>query len=410
MATEIQTLIFPKEFWDSEAAVKDWLRKHDFKTELDETETSYRARQRDPGEFQEDSFRTICLDETKSGCRISAVIGRKKLAKYFTKRIDFQQLGYEKVPDVELLKTGSIGDIYLDSEDLNKLINNFEKLADHGDYPTVFIGHDKVVEKPVIGFVDNLRVENNTLYGDLYIDKHKLDVLREYPKRSCELWINGEEVYLDGVALLGSSPPRFNLGMLLYASRRCKCSSNARETGDSQMEDKLLELEKLIFELQEKVTELAKKLEEVEHAVLDVPQKHNESKPEEPKADDELVAALQTELAAERQLRRSLERRLVLDRLSQEYELNVEEELHRTHDFNDDQFSRYVEAIRKNYKKVSASRVPFLANLSVSDDDLERRAHEIAFARGSEQAARGIRVDYRKLYEEALNELKGVVK
>lgn len=130
----------------------------------------------------------------------------------------------------------------------------------------------------------------------------------------------------------------------------------------------------------------------------------------EPETDDELVAALKAELAAERQLRRNLERRLVLDRLSQEYELNIEEELHRTNDFNDDQFSRYVEAIRKNYKKVSASRIPFLANLSANDEDLERRAHEIAFARGSEQAARGVRVDYKKLYEEALNELKGAVK
>jgi hypothetical protein len=55
--TEVQSLIFtPKDAW-TEAAVKEWLKAHDYKTELDETETSYRARQADPEDF--DRIRTI---------------------------------------------------------------------------------------------------------------------------------------------------------------------------------------------------------------------------------------------------------------------------------------------------------------------------------------------------------------
>lgn len=410
MATEIQTIIFPKEYWKSANNVKEWLKKHDFKTELDETETSYRARQKDPSDFQENSFKTICLDETEDGCRISAVIGRKKLAKYFTKKVDFEKLGYEKIPDVELLKTGEIGDYNLSEEDLIKVINNFENLSSHGDYPTVFVGHDKVIEKPVIGFIGALKKSGDTLLGDLYIDKNKLSLLREYPKRSCELWVENDNITLDGVALLGSSPPRFNLGLLLYASKTCKCRNNSKLMGGETMEENLMKLEQLVLEIQQKLTELSARLEKVEHELLE-PAKEPAQEPPKTEPDEgtgELVAQLKAELMAERKARQQLERRLVLDKLAQEYDLDLEEEIKATSDLNDDQFKRHIELVKKNYRKrASASRLPLLAALDQNDEDLEKRAHEIAFARGSEQAAKGIKVDYRKLYEQVLSELKG---
>lgn len=59
--TTEQSIIFePKLAWDLSRA-KDWLRKHKLKTDVDETENSFRFRQVDPSEFEEESFRTITL-------------------------------------------------------------------------------------------------------------------------------------------------------------------------------------------------------------------------------------------------------------------------------------------------------------------------------------------------------------
>jgi len=71
--TKIQTLIFAKSVF-TEAEAKAWAKKHDFKSgDVDETEHSFRLRQRDPGEFQKGSFRTITLTDG-----VKAVIGRPK--------------------------------------------------------------------------------------------------------------------------------------------------------------------------------------------------------------------------------------------------------------------------------------------------------------------------------------------
>lgn len=74
---EVQTLIFPKARWESAAAAQAWAGEHDFRTEVDETETSYRLRQRDPDEFAR--LRTICIapsrDTPMDDCRIQAVGG-----------------------------------------------------------------------------------------------------------------------------------------------------------------------------------------------------------------------------------------------------------------------------------------------------------------------------------------------
>jgi len=72
-STTVQTLIFDKEKFTKQQAI-DWAEEHDFKSDgVDETEDSYRIRQRDPDEFIEDSFRTIELDDG-----IKAVIGKLK--------------------------------------------------------------------------------------------------------------------------------------------------------------------------------------------------------------------------------------------------------------------------------------------------------------------------------------------
>jgi HK97 family phage prohead protease len=69
----IQSLIFVKEMFTKEEAIK-WAKDHGFKFEgVDETEDSYRIRQENPEDFKPNSFRTI--DITKG---VQAVIGKLK--------------------------------------------------------------------------------------------------------------------------------------------------------------------------------------------------------------------------------------------------------------------------------------------------------------------------------------------
>ncbi|KPK67240.1 hypothetical protein AMJ82_11005 [candidate division TA06 bacterium SM23_40] len=78
--TEIQTLIFDKDKFPTEASVRAWIKDHDFKLSpnpgIDETDSGWRVRQRDPGDFQEGSFRTIDITDG-----VKAVIGRLKQQK-----------------------------------------------------------------------------------------------------------------------------------------------------------------------------------------------------------------------------------------------------------------------------------------------------------------------------------------
>ncbi len=72
--TTIQTLILSREKFKSAEDAKAWAREHEFKTPAaDETEDSRRLRQRDPGDFEDGSFRTVRLGEG-----VSAVIGHLK--------------------------------------------------------------------------------------------------------------------------------------------------------------------------------------------------------------------------------------------------------------------------------------------------------------------------------------------
>lgn len=47
----IQSVRFPKDEWNLEEA-KDWLNKHNYQTDVDETENQYRFRQANPDDFK----------------------------------------------------------------------------------------------------------------------------------------------------------------------------------------------------------------------------------------------------------------------------------------------------------------------------------------------------------------------
>lgn len=64
--TTVQSVLFDKEKWTA-ARARTWLKDHDFKSvDLDETEERLRFRQRDPGDFQTGSFRTIDAGERRT--------------------------------------------------------------------------------------------------------------------------------------------------------------------------------------------------------------------------------------------------------------------------------------------------------------------------------------------------------
>lgn len=73
-STSVQTLLFPRLFWDRRSAAS-WARKHGFRASTpDVTEEYIRLRQENPDQFQPKSFRTINL--AKGTKPIKAVIGR----------------------------------------------------------------------------------------------------------------------------------------------------------------------------------------------------------------------------------------------------------------------------------------------------------------------------------------------
>ena len=73
-STTVQTIICSKARFKSRAAAAKWVRDHGFHTtKVDETSTSYRFRQREPGAFTKGSLRTITLTNG-----VKAVIGKLK--------------------------------------------------------------------------------------------------------------------------------------------------------------------------------------------------------------------------------------------------------------------------------------------------------------------------------------------
>jgi hypothetical protein len=75
---DLQSLIFSKESFSREQAL-EWVKTNKYRSDkIDETETSFRFRQRDPGDFEEGSFRTVPWprDEAREG--IKAIVGKRK--------------------------------------------------------------------------------------------------------------------------------------------------------------------------------------------------------------------------------------------------------------------------------------------------------------------------------------------
>lgn len=74
---DLQTLIFKKENFSRESAVK-WAGDNGYRnSKVDETGSSYRLRQREPSDFEEGSFRSIPWPRNDPKEGLTAVVGKK---------------------------------------------------------------------------------------------------------------------------------------------------------------------------------------------------------------------------------------------------------------------------------------------------------------------------------------------
>lgn len=118
------------------------------------------------------------------------------------------------------------------------------RIAETGDYATIVIGHTppreliyqgKAKMPPVIGFVGPWRMghirlaDGNrkwSIFADFHVFNDKKKLLREYPRRSAELWLEEryDDMFLDPIALLGADAPRLDMG-LVYEFRSLETGS-----------------------------------------------------------------------------------------------------------------------------------------------------------------------------------------
>jgi len=103
---------------------------------------------------------------------------------------------------------------------MKKAIQVFQQMKESGYRPGVIIGHNKkyqTEEKPVRGFLDNMKLLGSRLYADIVrIPKWLKEQLEQnaYPNRSVE--VLPQKYRILNLALLGGTPPHFPLPQLAY--------------------------------------------------------------------------------------------------------------------------------------------------------------------------------------------------
>src|SRR5579859_5194319 len=95
--------------------------------------------------------------------------------------------------------------------------NNNRRVKETGDWTPIVIGHTKdnapENEQPeIVGYASNFTVKPLFRTGRYAIHavcrffKNKLDKVKNFPRRSVELWVTREEV--DPISLLGATSPQ----------------------------------------------------------------------------------------------------------------------------------------------------------------------------------------------------------
>src|SRR5690606_6398015 len=101
--------------------------------------------------------------------------------------------------------------------------SNNKRFAATGDECPIVIGHTKDglpedKQPPIVGYASNfkdkrlLRTTRQAIHATFKFLKDKLDVVRQYPRRSVEFWLSDKKI--DPIALLGATTPERDLGLL----------------------------------------------------------------------------------------------------------------------------------------------------------------------------------------------------
>ncbi len=106
--------------------------------------------------------------------------------------------------------------------------NNNARVEQTGDPTPLIVGHTEdhagKSEKPVVGYATNFRVQpffesgRQALFADFHVPKEKQQILKDYPRRSVELWPKKREI--DPISLLGGTTPERDLGILRFERGR----------------------------------------------------------------------------------------------------------------------------------------------------------------------------------------------
>jgi len=136
---------------------------------------------------------------------------------------------YAILDEHELPETASHPKIVVNAQRLKRIANNANKrVTDTGDMVPLVIGHtddDKPETKqpPLVGFASNFDVQplfdtgREAIWADFYIYDTKIDIARDYPRRSVELWASRDEI--DPISLLGPTTPERDLGLMQFSRK-----------------------------------------------------------------------------------------------------------------------------------------------------------------------------------------------
>jgi len=131
--------------------------------------------------------------------------------------------GSVNILKVPIFKTGTHKGMDFNDALVAEIINNHNELKKDDYFSSVIIGHnedDNNIEKEAEGFLDNLNVEDGTIFADLIkIDSATFESKikkRKYPHRSVEF--NPVKKIFSALALLGGTAPHHKLPIMEFAN------------------------------------------------------------------------------------------------------------------------------------------------------------------------------------------------
>lgn len=170
--THVQSVVFLKESgWTADKAIA-WLKEHDLRSDkVDDTESSFRFRQRDPGDFEDGSFGTITPGENEA--QIEETHDEDPVEAVAEKRVVEETPDYWIIPDSVLTRAGVRNHALRPWDEWEKTARLWEGVPIVYPHPQgdVVTSGDLA---SVGGFVRNLRLDDakQRLVVDYWLAKH----------------------------------------------------------------------------------------------------------------------------------------------------------------------------------------------------------------------------------------------